>query len=247
MLFKEGLWEMDDTERASLGLRAVTATTAAMVALQDPTTGMVVAGAVPILDEMQSRWFHRERQKLGHVIEVGMDQTGLSPDDFLKELTKDDLRLALLAESLSAASRTAVNEKIQALGVALATGALTDDDARLDEERVWVQILAEVEAPHLRVLYILNVDKPANESHFTWLYDQTGRAINALSTDSAVIRERMLNTIERQGLIQRKYGDELPASYDLRGGASASDRFLLITEAGRAVLDRFSDAGSTRY
>lgn len=235
---------MDDTERASLGLRGVTAITAAMIASQDPSAGMFAAGVVPILDEMQSRWFLRERQKLGRVIEVGMDRTGLSPDDFLKGLTKDDLRLALLAEALSAASRTAVDEKIRAFGVALANGALTDDDARLDEERVWVQILAEVEAPHLRVLHVLSLDKPAEESHFAWLYEQTGRAIEALRTDSPVIRERILNAIERQGLIQRKYGDQLPAAYDLRGGASAGDRFLLITEAGRAVLQRFLDAGS---
>lgn len=236
---------MEDTERASLGLRAVTATTAAMMALQDPSTGMLVAGAVPLLDEMQSRWFHREQQKLGRVIQVGIDQTGLSADDFLKELTKDDLRLALLSEALSAASRTAVDEKIRALGVALANGALTDDDARLDEERIWVQILAEVEAPHLRVLHVLIAEKPADESHFTWMYDQTGRAVKALGTDSSVIRERVLNAMERQGLIQRKYGDQLPTSYDLRGGASASDRFLLITETGRTVLHRVTDAGAT--
>jgi hypothetical protein len=47
-----------------------------MIALQDPGTGMFVAGAVPLLDEMQSRWFQRERQKLGQAIQVGIDQTG---------------------------------------------------------------------------------------------------------------------------------------------------------------------------
>ena len=235
---------MDDTEHASLGLRAVAATAAAVVSLQDPSTGIFVAGAVPILDEMQSRWLRRERQKVGQAIQVGVDKTGLSADDFLKELTRDDLRLALLSEALSAAARTAVDAKIRALGVALANGALSNDDARLDEERIWVQILAEVEAPQLRVLHVLNADKPAAESHFTWLYDQTGRAVKAFGTESSVIRERLISGMESQSLIQRKYGDQLPASYDLRGGASASDRFMLITETGHAVLRRVSAAGS---
>jgi hypothetical protein len=47
--------------------------------------------------------------------------------------------------------------------------------------------------------------------------------------------------MESQGLILRRYGDQLPASYDLRGGASASDRFMLITETGRAVIRRVSE------
>lgn len=235
---------MDETEHASLGLKAVTATTAAMIALQDPGTGIFIAGAVPILDEMQARWLRRERQKVGQAIQVAVDKTGFSADDFLKELTKDDLRLALLSEALSAAARTAVDAKIRALGVALANGALANDDARLDEERVWVQILAEVEAPQLRVLQVLSADKPADESHFTWMYDQTGRAVKAFGTESSVIRERLISAMESQSLIQRKYGDQLPASYDLRGGASASDRFMLITETGRAVLRRVSDAES---
>lgn len=235
---------MDDTEHASLGLKAVAATAAAVISLQDPSTGIFVAGAVPILDEMQTRWLRRERQKVGHAIQVGVDKTGLSADKFLKELTKDDLRLALLSEALSAAARTAVEAKIRALGNALANGALANDDARLDEERIWVQILAAVEAPQLRVLHVLSADKPSAESHFTWLYDQTGRAVKAFGTESSVIRERLISGMESQSLIQRRYGDQLPASYDLRGGASASDRFMLITETGRAVLRRVSEPGS---
>lgn len=215
-----------------------------MISSQEPMTAILAAGAVPVLDEMQGRWFRRQQQKLGHAVEVGMDRAGLSAEDFLNELTKDDLRLALLSEALSAASKTAVDGKIRALGVALANGALADDDARLDEERIWVQMLSEIEAPQLRVLAVLGAEKPAEESYFTWMYDQNGRASKALGTESPVIRERLLNAMEGQGLIQRKYGDQLPSSYDLRGGASASDRFSLITSAGRAVLRRVADAGS---
>jgi hypothetical protein len=110
---------MEDTERASLGLRAVTAAAAAIISLQEPMTAILAAGAVPVLDELQGRWFRRQQQKLGHAVEVGMDRAGLSAEDFLNELTKDDLRLALLSEALSAASKTAVDGKIRALGVAL--------------------------------------------------------------------------------------------------------------------------------
>lgn len=235
---------MDDTERASLGLQAVSATVAAMIALQDPGAGVWAAGAVPILDEMQSRWFQRQQQKLGRTVEVGMDRSGLSTDEFLKTLTKDDLRLALLSEALSAASRTAVEDKIRAFGMALANGALTEDDARVDEERIWVQMLSEIEAPHLRVLSVLSAEKPVHESDFTWMYDQMWRVGKSLGADSPVIRERLLNAMEGQGLIRRKYGDQLPISYDLRSGASASDRFAIITETGRAVLKRVSQAGA---
>lgn len=95
-----------------------------------------------------------------------------------------------------AKAETAVEAKIRALGDALANGALANDDARLDEERIWVQVLAAVEAPQLRVLHVLSADKPAEESHFTRLYDQTGRAVKAFGTESSVIRERLISGME---------------------------------------------------
>lgn len=72
--------------------------------------------------------------------------------EVLRRVTLNDDRLALFGEAIFAAAQSAVAAKVRVLGRGLASGAIASDDARVDEERVWVRILLDVEAPHLRIL-----------------------------------------------------------------------------------------------
>ncbi len=66
--------------------------------------------------------------------------------------------------ALTAASITNMDAKIDALGRALATGALSDDGAVIDIEIYFVRALADVEVPHVRVLQIVSVDRIKQEN-----------------------------------------------------------------------------------
>jgi hypothetical protein len=75
-----------------------------------------------------------------------------------------DLLLDLAAAVVAAASETMVEAKIRMLGRALATGALAADDAVVDEQRFLVNTLADLEAPHIRVLHQLSIEHEGYDS-----------------------------------------------------------------------------------
>jgi hypothetical protein len=68
--------------------------------------------------------------------------------------------LDLAVAVVTAAAETALDAKIKTLGGALATGAMAADDAIVDEQRLLVRILADLEAPHVRVLVQLAEPHP---------------------------------------------------------------------------------------
>ncbi|HEU4399454.1 MAG TPA: hypothetical protein VFU54_16670 [Actinomycetota bacterium] len=72
----------------------------------------------------------------------------MTPEELLERILHDERLLDLVAAVVAAASETMVEAKIQALGRALATGALAIDDAMINEQRFMVDILADLEAPH---------------------------------------------------------------------------------------------------
>jgi hypothetical protein len=65
--------------------------------------------------------------------------------------------LDLAAVVVAAASETIVEAMIRVLGRALATGALASDDAVVEEQRFLVDFLADLEAPHIRLLAQVSV------------------------------------------------------------------------------------------
>jgi chloramphenicol 3-O-phosphotransferase len=81
----------------------------------------------------------------------------MTPEDLLNRILRDERLLDLAAAVVAAASETMVEAKIRALGRALATGALAADDAVVDEQRFLVDILDDLEAPHVRMLHQLSI------------------------------------------------------------------------------------------
>jgi hypothetical protein len=93
----------------------------------------------------------------GRTLEIAANDTGLPLDELRRRLTADPKRVQLTAAALTAAANTALETKIRTLGRALATGALAVDDAQVDEQRLLVDTLADLEAPHVRVLHQLAI------------------------------------------------------------------------------------------
>jgi len=220
---------MDDPEGASLVLKSLAALLAAGAAVADPAAGVVVAGAVPVVDEMQHRWLVRQREKVEITIAAAIQRAGLSAEEMLERLTSDPVRLALLGEVLTAAAKTATDTKLIALASSLAAGAVGADPI-VEEERIWTQIVSELEAPHIQALDVLARSQPAGVSSFDWTVGQWQALAEALKPYRRVVQERVLTSLERLGLARWRYGDQLPKSYELDTGGWAGDRFWSITE-----------------
>lgn len=233
---------VDDYERAAIGGEIAAALAAAGLALHDPGAGVAAAGAAPALSAMYGRWLASQRRKYERTVGTAVAESGLTPDDLASRLTSTVPHATLLGEVMDAAARTALEEKLDVLGRLLACGALADG-VGVDEELMWVRIMAKLEAPHLRALSALDAAQPTDTDRADWMYERTRAAFNAVGSSDPVLRSHVLSELEGSKLAQWRYGDSHPASYGLSSGGSAGDRFWSITKLGVTCLDRFYRRG----
>jgi hypothetical protein len=66
--------------------------------------------------------------------------------------------------ALSAASRTAWEDKVRTLGRSLASGLLAEDDATIDTEQMIIAAITDMEAPHLAMLELMVAWRPGRHS-----------------------------------------------------------------------------------
>jgi len=71
----------------------------------------------------------------------------------------DDRRHELLARALGIAQNTALRDKRRALSRALAAG-IAGDDARIDDELLFIRAIADVDEPHIRLLALMASEWP---------------------------------------------------------------------------------------
>ena len=131
---------------------------------------------------------------------------GRSPDDVVELATRSPQSAQLLAEALSAAARTIDEQKIRALARALANG-LREDQARPDEEQLVVAALAEVEAPHIKVLTHLGPERARTRTQASGLRSRTpttrGRRPASLAEECQLSRasvRAVLSVLQRAGM-----------------------------------------------
>jgi hypothetical protein len=110
-----------------------------------------------VLEQVVSETLARRRERGQRALAVAASAASMTPGELLERILHDERLLDLAAAVVAAASETMVEAKIQALGRALATGALATDDAMINEQRFMVDILADLEAPHVRVLHQLSM------------------------------------------------------------------------------------------
>lgn len=154
------------------------------------------------------------RQSAAHVLDDAARRLDRSPDDVVELATRSPEAAQLLAESLSAAARTANEQKVRALARALANG-LRDDEARPDEEQLIVAALGEVEAPHIKVLTHLGPERPRTRTQATGLRSRTtttrgqrpASLAEACRLGPASVRA-VLSVLERAGMAVPDGGSE---------------------------------------
>ncbi len=87
-------------------------------------------------------------------------QAGIPVDELEERINASERMQLLTGYALSAASRTAWEDKVRTLGRSLASGLLTDDNAKIDTEQMTIAAIADIEGPQLAMLELLVAWRP---------------------------------------------------------------------------------------
>lgn len=111
---------------------------------------MTIAAAHAATQEIGARMnkIHAERE--AELLNQAAATSSLTAKELIRRILEDDELTLLAAEAVDSARRTRVKEKVRALGRSL--GAIVADTAQVDEEGIWIRILASMEPPHIRLL-----------------------------------------------------------------------------------------------
>lgn len=154
----------DHDEQASMAVEVLSALVAAGAgyAIGGAPGALVGSGAQPII----AGYLVRVQQELGQlryrsaeqVVDEAAARLQVGPESLVDAALRDEYSAQLLGQAIQVAANTVNGQKIHGLAQALANG-LRDDDARPDEEQIVIAALAEVEAPHIRVLTELGPER----------------------------------------------------------------------------------------
>lgn len=171
---------------------------------------LVGSGAQPIL----AGNLVRVQQELGQlryrsaeqVVEEAACWLGVGPESLVDAALRDEYSAQLLGQAIQAAANTVNKQKICGLAQALAN-RLRDDDAHPEEEQIVIAALAEVEAPHIKVLTQLGPERGRSRTSNTGLRNRTAPsrgqtpAVLAGSCNMGVPAVRaVLSVLERAGM-----------------------------------------------
>jgi predicted transcriptional regulator len=131
---------------------------AAGLAVEGPASALVSAAAAPyVLDIVRRSWDEITVLRQGSVaslVATAAEELGEDAQTLVDGAMSSDGGAELLAEAMHAAAATLNQRKVDALARALANG-LAQDQVQIDDARLMVQSLADVEAPHIKVLVAL--------------------------------------------------------------------------------------------
>lgn len=99
-----------------------------------------------------NEWQRHSAKQIDLALSTAVERAEVEPDALIDQMTRDTRRLLLLRDALNGAAATALQSKARAMGQAIANGALTADDAKVDDEAFIVRALADLEGPHFQVL-----------------------------------------------------------------------------------------------
>ncbi len=185
---------------------------------------------------------------------------GIPVDEMEKRINASERAQLLTGFTLSAATRTAWENKVRALGRSLASGLLANDNTKIDTEQLIIAAVADIEGPQLAMLELLVCWEPDVEfgtelvigplkipeySHDptrggSWhvgLRRLSGGHIACARPNLAPIAPSLLGTLQRHGLVGQNDDVSNPRS-------SAPHRTWSPTELGEQVFIRFRDAGT---
>jgi hypothetical protein len=169
--------ERDDDERRDRHQRALAAGLGAGAGLAfgglaggpDGAAAGLVAGAAlgpelePLVKGLWAELWRGGQQNQVDVL-VAAIHAGIPVEEMEERINASERTRLLTGYALSAASRTAWEDKVRTLGRSLAAGLLADDNATIDTEQMIIAAIADIEGPHLAMLELLVAWRPGRHS-----------------------------------------------------------------------------------
>ena len=145
--------EADRDRDWGLAIQVVAGFFAGLLAGYGVAPGVIGAMFQPVVAQVLDALRSISRRRIKHSAETlldAADAAGLPLPEFVSRATATDERHELTARVLLAAQDTARRDKRRALGRALAAGVM--DDARIDEELMFVRAMDDIDAWHIELL-----------------------------------------------------------------------------------------------
>jgi hypothetical protein len=160
--------EQEEQSRYELARQVVVGFAAGLAAgYAGPLPGAVAAGAAPLvlagMDYISATIGSRRVEHATETLTDGADEFGAkTPEEFvefIKAAVSDEEHQELLARALTIAQDTAMRDKRRALGRALAAAA-SDTGTKVDDELLFIRVLADLDEPHIRLLRLMSTAPP---------------------------------------------------------------------------------------
>jgi len=222
--------EADRDRDWGLAIQVVAGFFAGLLAGYGVAPGVIGAMFQPVVAQVLDALRSISRRRIKHSAETlldAADAAGLPLPEFVSRATATDERHELTARVLLAAQDTARRDKRRALGRALAAGVM--DDARIDEELMFVRAMDDIDAWHIELL-----DHMASNAVPQPVPGWSARtAVEAVPIIADVVNA-VLGALELHGLIA-------PTLPPISRGPNAGQTFYNITNSGRRFLDRLHE------
>lgn len=226
-------------DRVTPGGTAAAAAGAAAGAALDlvvPGVGTVAAPGLQALANFVGQGLERRRAKAVGALAEASRSSGMDEDQLLMLAAQDDSRMELALRALTAASHAQQEAKIVALGRALATGVLAEDDALVDTEAYVIDGLSRLEPPHVCVLQLLARSPIPQELGRVYKKTQLAWSVPALAEQYPQARSTLpaiLGTLVAIGAV----ADVAVGTLDYTPAYEAN-------EFGKLLLQRLHEAGA---
>lgn len=218
-----------------LAIRTAVAILSGGASLLGPDAGAAATAFAPAMEVALTRVAALAGQRrFRHAAETVADAaeaSGCSVEELLGRAVSDDRRQELLSRALGVAQDAALRDKRRALGRALAAG-IEGDDARIDDELLFIRAVADVDIPHIKLLKVLSEDQPSpGQLSGSVFHDGWSLAtVAARHPEFGGALPALVWTLESHALIQ-----------SVRSATPATAVAYTVTSAGRHLLDRLAD------
>lgn len=181
-----------------------------------------VAGGASFIKAVGPRLNQHQERNLNTMMAQSRVFSGMDFDAFAEKIEGDPERLLSFVAACDAARKTALEEKIKALGRAV--GDLARDDALVDESTIWINLFSQIDAPHVRIvlaLFDMDPEYPGQGYRRLWSRAELRERLGLSATVNL-----LLNTLISLGLIRELREADLStherARWGVGGGSHSS-------------------------
>lgn len=232
----------------------VLASGAAAAGVVDPGLGVVAAGTAVGLSHRIRLALERRAARNFLAATEGVRSSGIEVRPAIEALLLSDEGMSLVESTVARIAAASFAEKAHALGTCIGRAGLSPDEADVEAQAVWAQLIDRLQRRHVLALTalkepVVQLTHPESiraSDHLTIERESKRGASLQLALDSysSMTSAALKADLVGWGLIHSVQGVDL----GLRGGAGESDTFWLPTALGTDVTNRLErDAGVVNH